>query len=74
MSAATTANLDPLAGLPADLRAMRQEFWDGLHHSEQRATCPQCGAGVPARWARGGLLTWWYVLHCGDVLQVMDVR
>src|SRR5687768_12411062 len=55
-----------LAGLPADVRAVAFEFWQGLAPTDERAACPACGAaGLEVRAALGWSVH--YVAHCDDV-------
>jgi hypothetical protein len=68
---AATQPIDPLAGLPADMRAVKAEFWAGLRPIGRRAKCPNCGAYCEMREASiSSFLAVRYVLHCGDVQQV----
>lgn len=66
-----TADPDPLADVPADLRETIGAFWADLRPSGLQAACPKCGALTLARYARGAQRRWWYVCHCAGVHQVI---
>jgi hypothetical protein len=71
MTDTQTPTIDQLATLPADMRAVKSEFWAGLRPIGTRAACPACGEWCEEREAIiSSFLAVRYVAHCGDVRRI----